>query len=968
MPEHPPPIPADEAARLAALQQLLVLDTAPEPLFEAITRQASALCGTPIAMVNLVDAERQWFMASTGITGLTETPRDIAFCAHTIAGDALLEVCDATQDRRFAHNPLVTGNLHLRYYAGVPLVLDAGAHVGTLCVVDHQPRQLTAAQRTGLQALAELATLALTMRRNLLHQSLQVRGQYEAGLAAAESHYRSLVEDQSELVSLAHPDGVLVYTNRAYAAHFGHQPAELVGISLYDFVAPHDRDAVRATLGSLVVDGPAASGENRMVDTHGLERWVAWTNRLRHDARRGPLLHSVGRDITDRKQAEAALRASQALLERSGRIAGVGGWELELASGHLTWSDQTRRIHEVDADFVPTLDKAIGFYTDAVRPLITAAVQRGLDSGQPWDLVLSMVTARGRPIRVRAVGEVEYANGLPVRLVGAFQDVTERHQLEERVAGSERFLRQLADSLPLRIAYLDRERRYRFVNQAWQQQFGCSQADAIGRTRAELRPGDDDAPMARRAQAALAGQSLQFEYAERGAQGEPLRIENRLVPDLDAGGQVRGFFVTGIDITQRSAAEAALRRLTAIIDHTSDFIVQTDGRGAIVYLNPSARQALGLAADAPLPRRHVAAFCGPETRRALARQILPAVRASGSWVGESSVLLAGGRSVPVSHMLLAHRAADGRIERYSAILRDITGQAEARQEIARQTETLRLVAEAIPSTVAAVDAAGRYRFANSAFERWAGLSRAQIVGRPTAEVLGAEEYARRLPWIQRAQAGQPVSFQTERSMAGGLHVQEMTYVPLTLADGRPDGFVAVGQDITRQKQEELRLRDMALRDPLSGLLNRAGFEEALEAWQPLSGPLALLYIDLDHFKPVNDTHGHPVGDAVLRQFGQRLGRLVRPSDVVARLGGDEFAIAVRGFPDKAMAQALADKVLAAAALPFELEALRVAIGASVGVAFDDLQRVGWRALVARADAQLLAAKSAGRGRQWAETR
>ena len=965
MPQRPPLL-ANEPARLEVSRQLFILDTAPEPLFEAFVRQASQICGTPTAMVSLVDAERQWFKANPGLPGVSGTPRDMAFCAQAIAAGSLLEVCDAAQDIRFADNPLVNAAPGIRYYAGVPLSAPSGERVGTLSVIDHQPRRLTPAQTAALLALAELVQLALAMRRDLLRLALGTRSSHAMGLAEAESQYHSLVEDQLELVSLAHTDGTLVYVNQAYAAHFGHQPAALIGVSLYGFITAADREAVRSLLSGLVAGGPAVTGENRMQDAHGQERWVAWTNRIKPDARGRPLLHSVGRDVTDRKRAEAALRASQAFLERSERTAGVGGWELDLASGAVTWSAETRRIHEVDDDFVPTLDNAIQFYTPEARPLIEAAVQQGMASGEGWDLVLPMVTAQGRRIWTRAVGEVEHAEGVPVRLTGAFQDVTERHRLEERLADSERFLRLLADSLPLRIAYLDAQRRYRFVNQEWLKQFGGQHDAVLGRTRAELRPDDDDAPMAQRALAALAGQAQQFEFDELAGSGQLLRVENRLVPDFDAGGQARGFFVTGIDITQRSAAEAALRELTAIIDHTTDFVVQTDVQGGISYLNPSARRALGLGPQEALAGRYFGEFCTADTNRIFAQTIVPAVRSGGVWVGETTVLLAGGRAVPVSHMVLAHRGSDGRIARYSGVLRDISAQAEARQEIARQAETLRLVAESIPATVAVLDADGRYRFANSAFERWVARPRAQILGRSMAEVLGGAGHALRAPYIQQALAGQEVSFQADLAGPDGVLVQEITYVPLRLDSGRLDGFVSVGRDITRQKQEELRLKSLALRDPLTGLLNRAGFEDALETLQAGGSALALLYIDLDHFKPVNDTHGHPVGDAVLRLVAQRLAKLVRPSDVVTRLGGDEFAIAVPGLPGLAKARELAEKVLAAAALPFGVGALQVQIGACVGVAFDQLHSVAWRVLVARADAQLLAAKAAGRGRVCAE--
>ena len=957
----------DEGRRLDALRKLFVLDTEPEPLFEAIVRQAAAICGTPIALVNLIDANRQWFKAHLGLPGLMEAPRELGFCAYTITQDALLQVSDATADPRFSGNPWVTGPPDSRFYAGMPLALAGGERVGTLCVIDRRPRALDPSQRHALAALAELAAAALITRQSLMSQALATRNRHESGLAEAESHYRALIEEQSELVSVAHLDGTLAYVNPAYAAHFGRAPAALIGVSLYEYVDATDREAVRRLVARLATSGDTATTENRMRDAKGAERWVAWTNRVRVGSTGQSMLHSVGRDVTERKVAETALRASQAFLARSGRVAGVGGWELELASGAVTWSDETRRIHEVDADFAPAFDNAISFYAPEARPVIEDAVRRGMEVGQPWDVELPLITAKGRSIWVRVVGEVERIDGTPVRLVGAFQDVTVRRQLEAKLVDNERFLRLLTDSLPLRIAHLDDQRRYRFANNELLKHLGRSRDEVIGRTRAELRPEDDDAALSARARAALAGQPQHFEFDEE-TEGQIRRIENRLTPDLALDGQVRGFFVTGIDITERSAAEAALRELTAIFDNTTDFIVQTDWRGRITYMNRSARAALGLAPAEPVEKLEFGQFNTPETHARFLKEILPAVKQSGVWVGENSVLLSGGRVIPVSHMVLAHRDHDGRIQRFSGILRDVSAQTIAGQEIARQTETLRLVAEAIPATVAVVGSDGRYRFVNSAFERGCGLPRTEILGRRASEVLGEAEFARRLPWIRRAMAGEEVSFELVHGAPGEQHHTRLTYVPLRISSGALDGFVTVTQDITRQKQEEVRLKALAQKDALTGLFNRAGFEEALEGMQDTGQSLAVLYIDLDLFKPVNDTYGHPVGDEVLRSFGERLTHLVRPTDYVARLGGDEFAIALSGLPDGQHAALLAEKVLAAAMRPFEIGQWVVKIAASVGVAHSKAGQVDWREVVARSDQKLLQAKAAGRGRQFSDNR
>ena len=285
----------------------------------------------------------------------------------------------------------------------------------------------------------------------------------------------------------------------------------------------------------------------------------------------------------------------------------------------------------------------------------------------------------------------------------------------------------------------------------------------------------------------------------------------------------------------------------------------------------------------------------------------------------------------------------------------------------RQTATLRSVSEAIPAIVGVVGLDGRYRFVNSAFERWIGARRDSLVGQSLEQVLGQEDYQRSLPWIKRALAGETVDFERNyphRRLASHLRI---SYIPLWNND-EVDGFVGVALDISQQKLEEGRLQQLAQRDALTGLLNRAGFERYLESRlvpnnAKAGESLALLYVDLDHFKPVNDTHGHPVGDQVLQVFGERLLDLVRPTDAVARLGGDEFALALPMMRDSAGAQLVAEKILAAAKAPFEVGSLTVHISASIGVAFASATAEGWRDLVARADAMLYRAKAAGRGQQ-----
>jgi GAF domain-containing protein len=162
---NPPPVPASEARRLKVLWQYEVLDTVPEELFDDLTELASEICEAPIALISLVDESRQWFKAKVGVT-LNETSRDISFCAHAILQSDLFIVPDATQDERFKNNPLVTEEPRIRFYAGAPLITPDGHALGTLCILDKQPRELADSQKKALRVLARLVVTQLELRRH----------------------------------------------------------------------------------------------------------------------------------------------------------------------------------------------------------------------------------------------------------------------------------------------------------------------------------------------------------------------------------------------------------------------------------------------------------------------------------------------------------------------------------------------------------------------------------------------------------------------------------------------------------------------------------------------------------------------------------------------------------------------------------------------------------------------------------
>lgn len=297
-----------------------------------------------------------------------------------------------------------------------------------------------------LRPVAQLQAVA----RSVQAGDLQARCNYESSdeLGQAAASFNAMLDtlaNAKERIALAVESAAmgvweydlksdfLIWDEQMYALYGRKRSDDTEAIALWrNSLHPDDRAGVEQLAIDAFEGKRAFNAQFRIYRADGSLRYMSGTAHVKRDASGKPLrMIGVNTDVTDQVVTAAALLESQQLLQRVGRLATIGGWRVDIKAGTLYWNEQTRLIHEVPPDYVPSISTAMDFYAPEHRELIRQAVQQAIESGKGWDLELRFITYTGRSIWVRALGEVEYENGQPVRLVGAFQDVTERRETTE---------------------------------------------------------------------------------------------------------------------------------------------------------------------------------------------------------------------------------------------------------------------------------------------------------------------------------------------------------------------------------------------------------------------------------------------------------------------------------------------------------------------------------------------------------
>ncbi len=581
--------PNSEPARLAALRRYNLLDTLPEQGLDDLTALAAQICGTPISLISLVDERRQWFKSKVGYAA-TETPREISFCGHALLEQNIFVVPDALQDERFADNPLVTGHPLIRFYAGAPLITEEGQTLGTLCVIDHVPRQLSASQLETLRVL-----------------SRQVMSRFELGrqtreLVQSEERLRVVTENARVGLVIVDQGRRYIYANAAYAEILGLGSVPIVGQRVPDVLAAVYETQIRPRLdrafaGERVgydLRKPAPDG-----DRHYAVRYEP--TRLEDGA---PLVVVVITDVTERTRAEAEGERQRAELELI----------LDAVPALIFYKDSEGRFLRVNRElarvvgappetFIGKTDAEMG---SSVGELYREDDVRVMATGAPITHIEEQIEG-AEGARWLLTNKIPYrdAAGHVAGVIGFSVDITERKLAEELLRASYERFQIVARATNDALWDWNLSTDAMWWNEGHQSLFGYAKeetAPTVTSWTDYIHPDDLDRVIRGiRKVIDQGGHGWSDEYRFRRRDGSYAHVLDRGYILRDAHGKPARMIGAMQDVTERTHAAEALRtseaRYRTLFDYAPDGILIATPRGYYLDANRSICRMLGYARD-----------------------------------------------------------------------------------------------------------------------------------------------------------------------------------------------------------------------------------------------------------------------------------------------------------------------------------------------------------------------------------
>jgi PAS domain S-box-containing protein len=458
------PVPSNETERLKALSEYNILDTLPEEEFDRLTQLASIICGVPIALISLIDKERQWFKSRVGLD-TPQTSRDISFCQYAIMEEQLFEVEDATKDERFVNNPLVTADPNIRFYAGYPLVDPHGYALGTLCVIDQKSRVLSEEQQKALSLLAKEVVSQIVQRQKSIEKDKLER----------------LFNLSTDLICIAGMDGYFKKINPAFTATLGWTMEELLEKPFIDFIHPADVAASQAQLAKLGSGEKTTDYESRLKTKSGayvLTRWVANPDTVTGE------LYAIGRYDESRAIWERDLLLSE---EKHRSL-------FENSQGLMC-------MHDLEGNFMAinpagaatvgyTVEELIGtslfdLIPPGTEPLLKGYLEEIKKTGRSKGLM--KVVHKNGSYKTWMYNNIISDDVSGKYVTGTAVDITERVLLEKELKESNKRFFKVFDKNPVSMVLSNIEtENIEYVNETFLETFGFSREEVIGKTGFEL--------------------------------------------------------------------------------------------------------------------------------------------------------------------------------------------------------------------------------------------------------------------------------------------------------------------------------------------------------------------------------------------------------------------------------------------------------------------------------------------------